>query len=607
MKYTNGFDQFPDLDEEKKEEIDEILNTGAEIDLWDIELPQNIIQKTNKLLEVNDFEVTGVMRDFVTINDEVDEYDKRISIEEKIEYLIRRGNIDNIKQREKDENGNPIGQWKRDIKIAYKAGKLSKEQKRGLEDAGMVWNEGKSKEEKMTLEEKIEYLINRGNIGDIRTDEKDEEGNPIGIWKSQIKTAHKDGKLSEEQQRRSEVAGMVWKEREPQKTLEEKIEYLISRGNIGSISRNLIDEKGNPIGRWKSQIKIAYKAGKLSKEQKRGLEDAGMVWNEGKSKEEKMTLEEKIEYLINRGNIGDIRTDEKDEEGNPIGIWKSRIKTAYKDGKLSEEKKRRLKKAGMVLNEIVPQKTLEEKIEYLISRGNIGSIKQSDKDEEGNPIGRWKNQIKEANKEGKLSEEQQRRLEEAGMLWNERKSKEEQMTLEEKIEYLINRGNIGSISRNTKDEEGNPIGRWKTEIKKANKAGILSEEQKRGLEEAGMVWNEGKSKEERMTLEEKIDYLINRGNIGSISQREKDEEGNPIGRWKNEIKIAHKDGKLSGEQQRRLEESGMVWNEKDKRTSKELAEASISSIKDMELVDAEDVALQQLVEKSKEGGINKDE
>ena len=55
----------------------------------------------------------------------------------------------------------------------------------------------------------------------------------------------------------------------------------------------------------------------------------------------------------------------------------------------------------------------------------------------------------------------------------------------------------------------------------------------------------------------------------------------------------------------------MIWDEKGKsskkRIGKEIAEASISSIKDMELADAEDVALQQLVEKSKEGGINKDE
>ena len=195
------------------------------------------------------------------------------------------------------------------------------------------------------------------------------------------------------------------------------------------------------------------------------------------------------------------------------------------------------------------------------------------------------------------------------MLWNERKSKEEQMTLEEKIEYLINRGNIGSISRNTKDEEGNSIGQWKRDIKKEYKKGKLSEEQQRRLEEAGMIWNEGKTKEQQKTTEEKIEYLIKRGNIGSIKANEKDEKGNPIGQWKRDIKKEYKKGKLSEEQQRRLEEAGMIWNEKGKNgiiTSKEIAEASISSIKDMELADAEDVALQQLVEQTKEGGINKD-
>ena len=39
------------------------------------------------------------------------------------------------------------------------------------------------------------------------------------------------------------------------------------------------------------------------------------------------------------------------------------------------------------------------------------------------------------------------------------------------------------------------------------------------------------------------------------------------------------------------------------RTSKEIAEASISSIKDMELADQEDKILHELVEKTKEGGI----
>ena len=47
--------------------------------------------------------------------------------------------------------------------------------------------------------------------------------------------------------------------------------------------------------------------------------------------------------------------------------------------------------------------------------------------------------------------------------------------------------------------------------------------------------------------------------------------------------------------------------ESKKRTSKEIAEVSISSLTDIEMSDREDVVLKELVEKTKEGGINLDE
>ena len=83
-----------------------------------------------------------------------------------------------------------------------------------------------------------------------------------------------------------------------------------------------------------------------------------------------------------------------------------------------------------------------------------------------------------------------------------------------------------------------------------------------------------------------------------------------IGKKQHDIVQAYR-GNVSSkpptkEQVQRLLELGIVLDKKE-RTGKEIAEASISSIKDMELADAEDVALQLLVEKSKEGGINIDE
>ena len=43
------------------------------------------------------------------------------------------------------------------------------------------------------------------------------------------------------------------------------------------------------------------------------------------------------------------------------------------------------------------------------------------------------------------------------------------------------------------------------------------------------------------------------------------------------------------------------------RTGREIAEASISSLTDIEMSDREDSALKELIEKTKEGGMNLDE
>ena len=49
------------------------------------------------------------------------------------------------------------------------------------------------------------------------------------------------------------------------------------------------------------------------------------------------------------------------------------------------------------------------------------------------------------------------------------------------------------------------------------------------------------------------------------------------------------------------------YNYRKRRTSKEIAEASISSLTDIEMSDREDTALKELVDRTKEGGMNLDE
>ena len=87
--------------------------------------------------------------------------------------------------------------------------------------------------------------------------------------------------------------------------------------------------------------------------------------------------------------------------------------------------------------------------------------------------------------------------------------------------------------------------------------------------------------------------------LSSIRTKIKQYEGIPI------EKIENAEDKKIMEIVRYLDEE--YNSRKRKRTSKEIAEASISSLTDIEMSDREDATLKELVERTKEGGMNLDE
>ena len=72
-KYLEGFDNFNDLTEEDKIRIEEIIDLATEIDLWNINLPPISKSKGSKE-EFDPFSIEGVLKDFVELEDEVDEF-----------------------------------------------------------------------------------------------------------------------------------------------------------------------------------------------------------------------------------------------------------------------------------------------------------------------------------------------------------------------------------------------------------------------------------------------------------------------------------------------------------------------------------------------------
>ena len=293
IKYRNGIDN-EEITEEEKNNIENIISKGEEIELWDRELEEIQKEQIDKILDVDSFDVKGCLHDFVELEKEVGELPKRNTIDEFIEKLekLQEIGVDVSKiisgdtilrltkktleepeeiliQRIKGIGLNPddkIASKKSDIKVNY-----NKSQK-GEKVKGIVATEAQVKRlkemgvwEKNTIDEFIEKL------------EKLQE---IGVDVSKIISGDTILRLTK-------------------KTLEEPEEILIQR--IKGIGLNPDDK----IASKKSDIKVNYnksqkgeKANRIAptEEQVKRLKEMG-VW-------EKNTIDEFIEELEKLQEIG---------------------------------------------------------------------------------------------------------------------------------------------------------------------------------------------------------------------------------------------------------------------------------------------------------------
>lgn len=213
----------------------------------------------------------------------------------------------------------------------------------------MVNNKQNGRKKGLSIDEKIQILVNHGDISSIKNRKKatDEEKFLASI-KHSLKVAYKEGKLTARQIELLEEHGMTWKERvRGKKSLQILIEANVDIGEVGQAEENLTGEKGK-LGRAKHYLRVLYNRGELSEDIIREAKEHGMVWD-------RVTRGEKaLKYLIDSGkNIADIqiRGENLTEEERKLGEIKHYLKRLYREGKLSEDIVRQAEEHGMIWNE----------------------------------------------------------------------------------------------------------------------------------------------------------------------------------------------------------------------------------------------------------------
>jgi hypothetical protein len=194
--------------------------------------------------------------------------------------------------------------------------------------------------------EALRAYVAENNNADIQRKYVTADGYRLGSFVHNLRTAYKAKTLLPERVRQLDVLGMVWDL--PDAAFERGFEalraYVVERGHADVFWQH-ITAAGYRLGPFVSEQRKAYKAGRLTPERVRRLEELGVVWDLYDTAFER-GLDALVAYVAENGSA-DVPRRYTTADAFRLGVWLSSKRTAYKAGRLSPERVRQLEELGV--------------------------------------------------------------------------------------------------------------------------------------------------------------------------------------------------------------------------------------------------------------------
>ena len=242
-------------------------------------------------------------------------------------YYNTHGNL-NIPVDYVGTDGKRLKPWINVQRKYYAQKKLTEEQIGKLSAIGMVWSFDDAWEAGYLHAE--EYCAEHHDLcvpaGYICADRYS-----LGIWianqRNKRNNPTKYSKLTEEQIRRLESIGMVWKPKEGnwEASYALAATYHREHGNL-NIPNRYKTADGYSLGEWIRSQREKKRNGTLEKDKEERLNAIGMNWLSGPASEWETHFESCRRYYEKHGNLN-LSTSYVDEEGFQLGLWLWRIRT----------------------------------------------------------------------------------------------------------------------------------------------------------------------------------------------------------------------------------------------------------------------------------------
>ena len=247
----------------------------------------------------------------------------------------------------KTKDGYPLGKWINNARKRRNDGKLTEERIRQLDQMGMIWSVFDAKwEQGYALA--MNYAAEHGNLN-VPVNYTTEEGEKLGAWILNQRTAYAKEMLSQDQIDRLEEIGIYWGNRNDRQWNEvygAAKRYFEANGNL-DVPVAYISPEGCALGKWVRRQQYAYRNPEksnaiLSQERIELLDAIGMQWEKPDSWQHRYELAQ--EYKKQYGNL-EIPAKYKTADGIWLGRWIYNQKRLLQGEpeKLSEEQKKKLK------------------------------------------------------------------------------------------------------------------------------------------------------------------------------------------------------------------------------------------------------------------------
>ena len=307
------------------------------------------------------------------------------------------------------------------------------------------------------------------------------KGNPtLGQWCGKQRQNYKHDALSPDQIKRLEQLGFVWDQIVA--AWEEMFAALLEYKQTHSDCNVPQVWKEDPkLGTWCQHQRQNYKHDALSPDQIKRLEQLGFVWSLFA-----VNWEEMFAALVDyQQTHGDCNVPQRWKENLALGQWCRTQRKNYKHDALPPDRIKRLEQLGFVWDQIVAawEEMFAALLEYKQAHGDC-NVPTGWKDDPR--LRTWCNNQRSDYKNGKLSPDQIKRLEQLGFVWYQLAVAWEEM-FAALIDYKQTHGDCNVPNR----WKGNPkLGRWCGTQAYNYKNGMLSPVRIKRLESLGFKWTQ---------------------------------------------------------------------------------------------------------------------